>query len=141
MRRLPTLAALMVLLAGGLLAVARDVAKSPDTRVFELRTYTANPGRTEAMHSRFRDHTCELFKKHGMELVGFWTPTDEKDGKGGKLVYLLAFPSREAAQKSWASFSNDPEWKRVYAESHKDGVIVGHVESIFLEPTDYSPLK
>jgi uncharacterized protein (DUF1330 family) len=130
----------LVLFAAGVLALARD--DQPSTgRVFELRTYTANPGRNEAMHKRFREHTCELFKKHGMELIGFWTPLDEKDGKGSKLVYLLAFPSREAARKAWTDFSNDPEWKRVYAESHKDGVIVGKVESIYLEPTDYSPMK
>jgi hypothetical protein len=124
-----------------LLARARDDKPADSGRVFELRTYTANPGRAEAMHKRFRDHTCELFKKHGMELVGFWTPRDDKDGKADKLVYILAFPSREAAKASWKAFSDDPEWKKVYAESHKDGVIVGKVESVYLDPTDYSPLK
>jgi hypothetical protein len=93
------------------------------------------------MHKRFREHTCELFRKHGMELIGFWTPQDEKDGKGSKLIYLLAFPSREAAKRSWADFGNDPEWKKVYEDSHKDGVIVGKVESVYLDATDYSPMK
>jgi hypothetical protein len=127
--------------ACAVLALARDDRPAGSNRVFELRTYTANPGRAEAMHKRFREHTCELFKKHGMELIGFWTPQDEKDGKADKLVYMLAFPSREAAKKSWKEFSDDPEWKRVYAESHKDGVIVGKVESVYLDPTDYSPMK
>ena len=66
---------------------------------------------------------------------------DEKDGKADKLVYLLAFPSRDAAKASWKAFSDDPEWKAVYAESHKNGVLVKKVESIFLDPTDYSALK
>ncbi len=97
-------------------------------RVFELRTYYVNKGKLDDLNTRFRDHTCDLLKKHGAELIGFWTPTDEKDGKGGKLVYLLAFPSREAAAKTWEAFRKDPEWNRVRDESHKNGVLVDRVE-------------
>ena len=64
-----------------------------------------------------------MLKKHGAELIGFWTPLDDKDGKGSKLIYLVAFPDREAARKTWKEFSDDPEWKKVYAESHKNGVL------------------
>jgi hypothetical protein len=110
-------------------------------RVFELRTYYTNEGKLDDLNKRFRDHTCGLLKKHGAELIGFWTPTDEKDGKGGKLVYLLAFPSREAAKKCWDEFGMDPKWRQVREESHKNGVLVKKVDSVFLEPTDYSALK
>jgi hypothetical protein len=138
------IASLMTLALCGLafLSAAGEPDDSPSkSRVFELRTYTANAGKAPGMHKRFREHTCELFKKHGMDLIGFWTPIDERDGKSTKLVYLLAFPSREAAKKAWAEFGADPEWQRVYKESHKDGEIVAKVESVFLEPTDYSPIK
>jgi hypothetical protein len=87
-----------------------DAMPQAQNRVFELRTYTANEGKAPDMHKRFREHTCELFKRHGMELVGFWTPIDEKDGKANKLIYLLAFPGREEARKSWKAFSDDPEF-------------------------------
>ena len=110
-------------------------------RVFELRTYYTNDGKLADLHTRFRDHTCALLKKHGAELIGFWTPLDEKDGKGAKLIYLVAFPSREAAAKTWKEFGEDPEWKRAYAESHKNGVLVKKLESVYMEPTDYSALK
>jgi hypothetical protein len=110
-------------------------------RVFELRTYYTNEGKLDDLNRRFRDHTCGLLKKHGAELIGFWTPADEKDGKGSKLVYLLAFPSREDAKKAWAEFGQDPDWQRVYKDSHKNGPLVKRVESVFLEPTDYSALK
>jgi hypothetical protein len=110
-------------------------------RVFELRTYHLNEGKLNDLHKRFRDHTCKLLKKHGAELIGFWTPLDDKDGKGSKLIYLVAFPSREAAKKTWDAFSKDPEWRKVYSESHKNGVLVKSVESVFLEPTDYSEMK
>ncbi len=110
-------------------------------RVFELRTYYLNDGKLNDLHKRFRDHTCQLLKKHGADLIGFWTPTDEKDGKGAKLIYLVAFPSREAAKKTWEAFGKDPEWRKVYTESHKNGVLVHKVDSVFLEPTDYSAMK
>ena len=110
-------------------------------RVFELRTYYLNEGKLDDLHKRFRDHTCGLLKKHGAELIGFWTPMDEKDGKGAKLIYMVAFPSREAAKRTWEEFGKDPEWRKVYEESHKNGVLVKKVESVFMEPTDYSEMK
>lgn len=112
-----------------------------DHRVFELRTYHTNEGKLDDLNKRFREHTCDLLKKHGAELIGFWTPTDDKDGKGSTLVYMLAFPSREAAKKTWEEFGKDPEWQRVFKESHKNGVLVKKVDSVFLEPTDYSNIK
>ncbi len=114
--------------------------KKMDTRVFELRTYYANPGKMEALHARFRDHTCKLFEKHGMTLVGFWSPTDPKEAER-KMVYVLAFPSRAAAKKSWEAFQNDPDWKAAKAASEKDGKLVEKFESTYLNPTDYSPIK
>jgi hypothetical protein len=127
----------------GAVASESNGAKPADNanRVFELRTYYVNEGKLDDLHTRFRDHTCQLLKKHGAELVGFWTPLDEKDGKGRKLIYLVAFPSREDATKTWKAFSDDPEWQRVYKESHKNGVLVDHLDRVFLEPTDYSALK
>jgi hypothetical protein len=114
--------------------------KRANGRIFELRTYTAAPGKIDALNGRFRDHTCQLFEKHGMTNIGYWTPTDSKDPEQ-KLIYLLAFPSREAARKSWAAFQADPGWKAVQKASEKDGKLVVKVESVYLKPTDYSPLK
>ncbi|HLJ96283.1 MAG TPA: NIPSNAP family protein [Gemmataceae bacterium] len=115
-------------------------AKRADARVFELRTYTAAPGKMAALNARFRDHTCKLFEKHGMTNIGYWNPADPNEAEK-KLVYLLAFPSREAAEKSWQAFRNDPEWKTAREASEKNGRLVEKVESVFLSPTDYSPLK
>ena len=111
-----------------------------DPRVFEMRTYYAHPGKMEALHARFRDHTNKLFVKHGMALVGFWSPIDEKQAEQ-KMVYILAFPSKEAADKSWEAFRNDPDWKTARAASEKDGPLVAKVESVYLKATDYSPIK
>ena len=109
-------------------------------RVFELRTYTANEGKLQALHARFRLHTVELFKKHGMTNVGYWSPKDAPLDEN-TLVYLLAYPSREAATKSWESFRNDPVWKKVKQESEANGELVKKVDSVYMDPTDYSAMK
>jgi hypothetical protein len=140
-RALTTGLLLAALAAPALAADDKDRSASSERRVYELRTYTTNPGKLDTLNARFREHTCRLFKKHGMEIVGFWTPQDEKDGKSNKLVYLLAFPSREAAAASWKAFRDDPEWQAVVKETEKNGKINQKVESVFLDPTDYSPMK
>lgn len=109
-----------------------------DGRVFELRTYTTPEGKLPDLLARFRNHTNPIFVKHGMKLIGYWTPTDE--GKDNTLIYILAHDSREAAKKSWAAFGADPDWKSAAAESRKDGRLVSKVVSQFLAPTDFSPI-
>jgi NIPSNAP protein len=109
-------------------------------RVFELRTYTANEGKLEALHARFRNHTTELFKKHGMTNIGYWSPKDAPLSQN-TLVYVLAYPSREAASKSWDNFRNDAEWKKVKQESEANGELVKKVDSVYMDPTDYSPMR
>ena len=115
-------------------------ANAATNRVFEIRTYTAEPGKLEALHARFRDHTVDIFKKHGMTSVGYFAPTDEPLSKN-TLIYVLAFPNREAAKKSWDEFRNNPAWQKVQKESEASGKLVTKVESVFADPTDYSPLK
>lgn len=109
-------------------------------RVFELRTYTTAPGRLPALNRRFREHTLGLFARHGMTNVVYGTPRDSARAPN-TLIYLLAHPSRAAAAASWAAFGADPEWRRVQAASEADGRIVERVASVFLEPTDYSPMR
>jgi hypothetical protein len=134
-------ASIVPLCVGGETKAGNKQNSDAPHRVFELRTYHTNEGKLNDLHKRFRDHTCRLLKEHGAELIGFWTPLDEKDGKGMKLVYLVAYPSREAAKKTWSEFGQDPAWRKAYEESHKNGTLVGKVDSVFMEPTDYSEMK
>ena len=122
-------------------AVVPSPSIAKDSRCFELRTYHAAPGKLEALNARFRDHTCALFQKHGMEIVGFWIPADADKGATNTLVYILAHKSRDEAKKSWAAFSSDPEWKKAQQESEVNGKLTTKVESVFLSATDYSPVK
>jgi hypothetical protein len=103
--------------------------------IYELRTYHAAPGQIERLHRRFRDHTMRLFARHGLHVVGFWTP----DGDPDTLVYLLRFPSHEAMKQSWATFAADPEWKKAKAESEVEGRLVADFRSDVMSLTPYSP--
>lgn len=109
-------------------------------RVFEIRTYTAAEGKLDALQTRFRDHTVELFKKHDMTSVAYFTPQDPRL-KQRTLIYILAHPSREAAAKNWQAFQNDPQWQQVKAASETQGRLAANIESVFVDPTDYSPMK
>ena len=120
---------------------ARAVQDSPPKkgRLYEMRIYYTLPGKLDALNARFRDHTTKLFEKHGMENVGYWVPQDES--KKNQLIYILAFPDKAARDKSFKEFGADPEWRKAREESEKGGKIVEKVESILLNPTDYSKLK
>lgn len=107
-----------------------------DSRCFELRTYTvdpAGPGSLDLLHSRFRDHTNALFRKHGMTIVGFWHPTN----KPNTLIYLLAYTDRAARDTAWAGFQADPEWAKVRTAMS----VKVAVDAVFMSATDYSPMK
>lgn len=121
-------------------AAAADAAKG-ETRYFEMRTYHTPAGKLDALHARFRDHTITLFKKHGIDNIGYWVPADGQNGAGDTLVYLLAYPSKAAGEASWKAFRDDPEWIKAKDESEKDGKLVEKVDELFLAPTDYSPIK
>lgn len=119
---------------------APATSSSPSTkgsRAFEMRTYYALPGRGEALHKRFREHTVALFKKHGMENIGYWVPNDKPD----VIVYILAYKDRAARDTAWKAFQSDPEWVKARTASEADGKIVEKVETAWLSATDYSAIR
>jgi hypothetical protein len=124
------------LLPATLWAASQDNANS--TGVYELRVYHAAPGKLADLLKRFREHTVEIFNRHGMKSVAYWTPLDEPD-KSNTLIYILYHPSREAAAANWKSFQDDPEWKRVHDQSEVNGKLVDKVDSTYMALTDFSP--
>src|SRR6478735_3491497 len=128
------------LVLGAGLQWTRAVGAEPAAKVFEIRTYHTFPGRLDALHKRFREHTMKIFEKHGMSNVAYWT-FEDSPAKESTLIYVISHSSREQAKKNWDEFRNDPEWKAVAAASEADGKIVEKVESVFVDATDYSPMK
>jgi hypothetical protein len=113
------------------------IATEKDTRVYEMRVYYAAPGKLDALHARFKDHTIKLFEKHGITNLGYFVPVDNKDNK---LVYFVSYPSMDARAKSFKAFGADPDWKKALAESEKDGKLVTKITETFMAATDYSPV-
>ena len=110
----------------------KNVAGS--SRCFELRTYTVREGSSiDLLHSRFRDHTTALFKKHGMTIIGYWQPVT----KHNTLIYLLAYKDGAARDAAWAAFGADPEWVKTRSEMQ----VNVQVDNVFMSATDYSPMK
>jgi hypothetical protein len=115
-------------------------AAAAKNRVFELRTYYTHEGKLPDLQARFRNHTTKLFKKHGMTNIGYWVPQDAP-ASANTLIYIISHESRDAAKQSWDAFRNDPQWKEVQKASEANGKIVSKVESVYMDATDYSPMK
>ncbi|GAA0745597.1 NIPSNAP family protein [Sphingomonas sp. ABOLD] len=120
-------------------AATQTAATQTQQPVYELRIYYPAPGKAEALNARFRNHTLKLFARHGMRNVAYWNELPRPDAPEGRVVYILAYPSREAREADWKAFGADPEWQKVVAESEASGKIVTKVESIFMTMADYSP--
>ena len=128
-------------LCGGLavLGVTMIVNAQAPHHVYELRTYTAPPGKLDALEARFRDHTEVIFKRHGLIAIGYWVP---QDNKNNQFIYIVDHKSKEDATKNWAAFQADDEWKKVRAESEANGPLTTKApDSVYMDPTDFSRLK
>jgi hypothetical protein len=118
---------------------AQDAALDPQAAFYELRVYHPHPGKLDALNARFRAHTLGLFEKHGMRNVAYWVEQPNEAAPDGKVIYVLAYASREARDASWQAFVADPEWQAVQAASEANGKLVAKVDSTFMALADYSP--
>ncbi len=121
-----------------------------DDGVYELRVYTCEPGKIDALHSRFKDHTMRIFEKHGMKNIAYWIPSDteanatessDSEDNKDRLIYIIRHESRDAAAASWKAFIADPEWKAVAKASREahGKILSKSPESTYMTLTDYSP--
>ena len=125
--------------AGVMLGVSALHGSNPAHHVYELRLYHVNPGKMQALVDRFGNHTDGIFKRYNMKSVGYWVPEDAPSSQN-LFIYILEHPSREEAKKDWDAFHDDPEWKKVKAESEAQGPLVDHIDNYFMDPTSFSAL-
>jgi hypothetical protein len=104
--------------------------------IYELREYTAVPGKLPALVKRFNDHTLGLFRKHGMRLV-FISHTQVGDNSLNEVVYMMQFDSYEQLEQQWRQFMADPEWQRVKADSETDGPLNVRVRRRILDSSPF----
>jgi hypothetical protein len=123
-----------------LLAIGSVIATPAEARVYEMRIYVTQEGRLDALLARFRDNTCRLFEKHGIQNIGYWVPVEKADGADNTLIYIVSHPDRETAKANWKAFAADPDWQAARKASEASGKILAKApESIFMNETDYSP--
>jgi len=133
--------ALVCLAAGSLLtrlALVNQVS-ADSNRVFELRVYHAPPGKVPALESRFRGTVSKLLTKHDLKVVGYWVP-ENASALDNTFVYIVAHPSREEAKKNWDALHADPDFQEVVKSVQAES-LVEKVDSTYMRPTDFSPIK
>ena len=140
----PKLSYVLFLLCGAAVMLAfsklRASNAQPPHHVYELRLYHVNEGKMDALKARFGDHTDAIFRRHNMKSIGYWSPEDAPSSQN-LFIYILEHPSRQEAEKNWASFQADPEWQKVKAESEAHGALVDHIDQYFMDLTSFSALK
>jgi hypothetical protein len=107
--------------------------------IYELRTYTAMPGRLPDLHRRFAEITNGFFDKHGIKVVGYWT--NELGGSSDQLIYMLAYDSLADREQKWGAFAADKDRLAAFAETEKNGPLVRRLTAQILRPTSYSPIQ
>ena len=133
----------LVSFAAGSLITARlaqvNEVKADSNRVFELRIYHAVPGKVPALETRFRDTASKLLAKHGLKAVGYWVP-EAGPAWDNTFVYILAHPSREEAKTNWDAMFADPAFQAM-SKSEQAEKLVEKVDSTYMHPSDFSPMK
>ena len=107
--------------------------------IYELRVYTAMPGRLPDVLARFRDHTVGIWNRLAILQLGYWTTAVGPDSNA--LTYLLVWESLADREVKWGKFVVDPEWVEVRKASEAAGPIVAKMSNSFLAPTSFSPAK
>jgi len=113
--------------------------KAGNAMIYELRIYHASPGRMSDLLARFRDITLDIWKKHGIEQVGFWTTYIGESNND--LYYLLKWDSLAEREKRWNAFQSDQEWLTKRAETEKNGPLTTSFSSYIMTPTEFSAMK
>jgi hypothetical protein len=133
----------LVSFAAGLLVTARLAhlkrVRADSDRVFELRIYHTVPGKEPALEARFRDTTSKLLAKHDLKVVAYWV-SEESPAWHNTFIFMLAHASLEDAKKKWAAFAADPGFQEVI-KSEQSEKTVEKVDSTYMRPTDFSPMK
>src|SRR5437899_12453409 len=87
-----------------------SVGAQQTARLLEVRRYTANPGKLDALLQRMREGETKIFENHGMKGVFYSVAADAPDSQN-TFIYVLSHDSRDAANESWGDFRNVPSVK------------------------------
>jgi len=93
-------------------------------RFVELRVYTAQPGKRDALAARFANRTAAIYARHGITNVGYWIPQQSDSELGisaeNTFIYMRGYPSREERDKRLTAAHDDPEFKEVVTKQEQN---------------------
>jgi NIPSNAP protein len=115
----------LVGLAVGLAGMSWGFAQQKNAVGFyELRVYTAQPGKRDALAARFANRTAAIYARHGITNVGYWIP-QQSDAELGisaenTFIYMRGYPSKEERDKRLKAAHDDPEFAEVVVKQERD---------------------
>jgi hypothetical protein len=91
---------------------------------YELRVYTALPGKRDALAARFAERTAAIYARHGITNVGYWIP-QQSDAELGisaenTFIYMRGYPSKEERDKRLKAAHDDAEFAEVVTKQEQD---------------------
>ena len=112
-------------LALGVMGIGWGLAQERKTAgFFELRVYTALPGKRDALAARFANRTAAIYARHGITNVGYWIPVQSDPELGisaeNTFIYIRAYPSKEQRDKRLKAAHDDPEFDEVVTQQERN---------------------
>src|SRR4249920_3324608 len=94
------------------------------TGFYELRIYTAQPGKRDALAARFASRTAAIYSKHGITNVGYWIPQESDPELGisaeNTFIYIRGYPSKAERDRRLKAAHDDPEFEEVVLKQERD---------------------
>jgi hypothetical protein len=91
---------------------------------FELRVYTAQPGKRDDLARRFAARTAAVYARHGITNVGYWIPQESDSELGisaeNTFIYIRGYPSRQERDKRLKAAHDDPEFNEVVTQQERN---------------------
>jgi len=107
---------------------------------YELRVYTAKPGKRDALAARFATRTAAIYARHGITNVSYWIPQQSDAALGisaeNTFIYMRGYPSREERDKRLKAAHDDPEFAEVVTkqERNPETKLIENVHNVDMVP-------
>jgi len=110
---------------------------------FELRVYTAQPGKRDALAERFANRTAAIFARHGITNVGYWVPVQSDPELGinaeNTFIYIRGYPSKEERDRRLKARGEDPEFNEVVRKAEANPATKLIVKSHNIDMVPHGP--
>lgn len=102
--------------------------------IFEMRTYQVQAGKAPEFLRIYQEQGLHIITRYA-RLIGCWT---KESGVLNSVVFLWAYDDMGYRSTQRAKMGQDPEWA-AFVPAILPFLV--HQESVFLNPTAFSPVK